>query len=78
MLLLDPKNHTRPYPDESSREVMLKLIEFFEGKGKEALKRDDREQTWYGDFLDFVKSEKGGRLPPPSGATGVSRSLHLR
>jgi acyl-CoA dehydrogenase len=58
MILLDPKNHNRPYPDDRSREVMLKAIEFFEGKGKAALKRDDREQVWYGDFLEFVRKEK--------------------
>ena len=58
MILLDPKDHRRHYPDEASREIMLKTIEFFENKGKAALKRDDREQTWYADFLEFVKEEK--------------------
>jgi acyl-CoA dehydrogenase len=58
MILLDPKNHDRPYADDRSREVMLKAIEFFEGKGKAALKRDDREQVWYGDFLEFARKEK--------------------
>lgn len=58
MILLDPRNHNRPYPDERSREVMLKTIEFFENKGKRALKDDDRERVWYDDFLDFVKQER--------------------
>ena len=58
MILLDPKNHTRAYPDERSREVMRKTIEFFENKGKEALKRDDRDRVWYADFLEFVKKER--------------------
>jgi len=58
MILLDPKRHTRFYPDEGSRDVMRKTIEFFENKGKEALKRDDREHVWYADFLEFVKKER--------------------
>ncbi len=58
MLLLNPKRHARPYPDERSREVMLKTIEFFERKGKGRLKEDYHAQVWYADFLDFVKEEK--------------------
>ena len=58
MILLDPKNHTRSYPDERSRDVMRKTIEFFENKGKQALKRDDRDRVWYADFLEFVKKER--------------------
>ena len=58
MILLDPGQHDRPYPDERSRDVMRKTIEFFESKGKKALKRDDREQVWYADFLEFAKKER--------------------
>ena len=58
MFLLNPKKHTRPYPDERSREVMLKTIEFFERKGKGRIKDDYHAQIWYADFLDFVKEEK--------------------
>jgi len=58
VILLDPKNHDRFYPDERSREVMQKTIAFFEAKGKRALKRDDRDRVWYADFLEFVKQER--------------------
>ncbi len=58
MILLDPKNHDRHYPDEVSREVMRKTIAFFEEKGKRALKRDDRDRVWYADFLEFVRKER--------------------
>ncbi|MCH2172631.1 acyl-CoA dehydrogenase [Myxococcota bacterium] len=58
MILLDPNQHDRFYPDERSREVMRKTIRFFETKGKRALKRDDRERVWYADFLEFVKEER--------------------
>ena len=58
MVLLDPRNLDRFYPDERSREVMRKTVEFFETKGKRQLKEDDRNYTWYADFLDFVKRER--------------------
>ncbi|MDP3936891.1 MAG: acyl-CoA dehydrogenase [Deltaproteobacteria bacterium] len=58
MILLNPRKHDRNYPDERSREVMLKTIEFFESKGKRKLKEDDRERVWYADFLEFVKKER--------------------
>ena len=58
MILLDPHNLSRPYSDDRSREVMQKAIEFFETKGKRALKEDDRERVWYDDFLAFVKQER--------------------
>lgn len=70
-LLLNPKNHTRYYPDDSSRDVMLKTIQFFERMGKQKLKADDRECVWYADFLNFQKSEKiFARLLTPAGYGG--------
>ena len=67
MILLNPNNLTRQYPDERSREIMQKTIEFFENKGKIKLKEDDHARTWYGDFLEFVKEEKifATLLTPP-------------
>jgi acyl-CoA dehydrogenase len=58
MILLNPKKHHRYYPDKKTRDIMLKTIDFFEGKGKGKLKKDDQERVWYADFLDFVKKEK--------------------
>ena len=58
MLLVNPKKHARPYPDERSTDIMQKTIEFFEHKGKARLKADDHAGVWYADFLDFVKREK--------------------
>jgi hypothetical protein len=34
MLLLNPKQLNRYYPDEHSREIMWKTIKLFEAKGK--------------------------------------------
>ncbi len=58
MILLDPRNLTRPYPDERSREIMRATVEFFEGRGKARLKHDDRERVWYQEFLDFQARER--------------------
>ncbi|RLC99799.1 MAG: acyl-CoA dehydrogenase [Chloroflexi bacterium] len=58
MILLNPKKHSRAYPDEKSREIMLKTIQFFEQKGKQKIKEDDHARVWYSDFLEFVKEEK--------------------
>jgi acyl-CoA dehydrogenase len=58
MLLLNPKKHNREYPDERSKDIMLKTIEFFEKKGKKKIKEDDHQKNWYSDFLEFVKNEK--------------------
>ncbi len=57
-MFLNPKKHSREYPDEKSREIMLKTIEFFENKGKEKLKDDDHNKVWYADFLEFIKDEE--------------------
>jgi acyl-CoA dehydrogenase len=57
-ILLNPKQHVRSYPDEGSRAVMRKTIEFFERKGKRRLKEDYYAHVWYADFLDFVRREK--------------------
>ncbi len=57
MILLNPAQHDRPYPDEASREIMLNTIEYFASRGKRRLKADDHSRVWYADFLEFVKRE---------------------
>jgi acyl-CoA dehydrogenase len=57
MVLLNPKKHERPYSDERSREVMLKIIEFFESKGKDRVLEDYYSREWYSDFIDFIGKE---------------------
>jgi len=58
MILLDPKNLTRPYPDERSAEIMRKTVGFFESKGKARLLQDYYERPWYADFLEFAGKER--------------------
>ena len=57
-ILLNPKKHDRYYPDEKSKEIMLKTIDFFEKKGKAKLKEDYHERVWYSDFIEFQKNNK--------------------
>ena len=58
MILFNPNNPDRFYPDEESRQIMLKTIAFFEEKGKGKVKEDDRKRVWYADFIEFQKKEK--------------------
>lgn len=71
-LLFNPNQPDRYYPDECSRQLMLKTIQFFEHKGKRKLKADDRECVWYADFLDFQRREKiFATLLTPAGYGGA-------
>jgi acyl-CoA dehydrogenase len=58
MILFNPNKHERFYPDDESREIMLKTIQFFENKGLKSLKKDDQDRVWYREFLDFIAKEK--------------------
>ena len=58
MILLNPKQHRRHYPDARSAEVMRTTIDFFESKGKTKLLADYYDRVWYADFLDFVKANR--------------------
>jgi acyl-CoA dehydrogenase len=58
MLLLNPKQHDRIYPDDRSGEIMRKTIAWFEARGLKRIKQDDFDRTWYADFLEFVKRER--------------------
>ncbi|MCX5827948.1 MAG: acyl-CoA/acyl-ACP dehydrogenase [Deltaproteobacteria bacterium] len=58
MILFNPKKHTRKYPDEKSRQIMLKTIDFFEKKGLKKLKADWRRKVWNYDFVDFLKDNQ--------------------
>ena len=72
-MLLNPKRGVRYYPDATSRELMLAVIDFFETKGLARVKHDDHERVWYRDFLDFVAEHRlfSTLLTPPEyGAEG--------
>ncbi len=74
-ILLNPKNPRLDYPDEHTRQLLLETIQFFEHKGKRKLKQDDRECTWYADFLEFQKNSQlfSNFLTPGGYGDGESR-----
>ncbi len=67
-MLLNPKSQTYNFLDPKSRELMRKTIAFFENKGKQKLKEDDRNRVWNYDFVEFLKKEQiFATLMTPSG-----------
>ncbi len=58
-VLLNPHTYEGAGLDPDSRRIMRATIEWFETRGKGALKEADHERTFYRDFLDFQAAEKG-------------------
>ncbi len=58
MILLNPKQHDRPYRDERSAEVMRDTIAFFEQKGKTRLLADYYDRGWYADFVEYAGKKR--------------------
>ena len=58
MYLLNPKKFAQSYPDEETKQLMLKTIDFFEGMGLAKTKADYESRRWYTEFLDFNKREQ--------------------
>ncbi|WP_431957042.1 acyl-CoA dehydrogenase family protein [Nocardia lijiangensis] len=56
--LFNPKTCEFSEFDAETRRLLRATVEWFEARGKAALKRDDRERIWYSEFLDFVKRER--------------------
>ena len=66
--LINPKKYDQVWPDEKTRDIMVKTIEFFEKKGLKSIKEDDRASRWYDDFVRFLKeNEVLATLLTPSG-----------
>src|SRR5207245_989998 len=63
------------HADVRFNEIVRRTVDFFESRGKRKLKEDDRERTWYADFLEFQKREKvfATLLTPPEYGDGASR-----
>lgn len=56
-VLFNPRTYDGAGLDPESRRIMLATIDFFESRGKVALKENDHERRWYADFLEFVARE---------------------
>jgi len=58
MLLFNPLKHERSYADPKTREMMQKVIDFFENKGLKKIKSDWHGKVWNHDFVDFMKENQ--------------------
>src|ERR1700710_828684 len=57
-LLFDPNTYDPSHFDPETRRQLRAVIDWFEGRGKVKLLRDDLDAAWVSDFLDFIKQEK--------------------
>jgi acyl-CoA dehydrogenase len=72
MLLFNPLQHDRPYADTKTRELMQKVINFFEDMGLEKIKSDFHTKVWNHDFVDFMKNNQVlATLMTPAGYGGA-------
>jgi acyl-CoA dehydrogenase len=58
MLLFNPLKHERHYADPKTREMMQKVIDFFENMGLEKIKSDWHSKVWNHEFVDFLKDNQ--------------------
>ncbi len=56
--LFNPRTYDAAEFDPETRRILLATIEWFEARGKVALKEHDHARTWYADFLDFIARER--------------------
>jgi alkylation response protein AidB-like acyl-CoA dehydrogenase len=56
-VLFNPRTYDPADLDDESRRLLRATIDWFESRGKERLKADDRERVWYSDYLEFLASE---------------------
>ncbi|MBS3902465.1 MAG: acyl-CoA dehydrogenase [Dethiobacter sp.] len=75
MILLNPNRLQNSCGDEATREIVRKVVAFFEDKGKRQLKQDDRERVWYDDLIQFFKENEllYTLLTPPQYGEGQCR-----
>jgi acyl-CoA dehydrogenase len=58
MNLLNPQAIRGQHSDPRTKEMMSRIIAWFENKGLKNIKKDWHEKTWNHDFVDFMKSEQ--------------------
>lgn len=57
-VLFNPNTYDPVQFDPETRRQLRALIDWFEGRGKTKLLRDDLGAVWVSDFLDFIKQER--------------------
>lgn len=67
-MLFNPKEHNFKYRDETTQQLMQKVINFFEDKGLHSLKKDWHDKVWNHEFAEFMKENNVlATLMTPSG-----------
>jgi acyl-CoA dehydrogenase len=56
--LFNPRTFDGAEFDPETRRILRATIDWFEDRGKAALKEADHARTWYADFLDFIARER--------------------
>lgn len=57
-MLLNPSKAVFSGFDSETQTIFARTIQFFESKGKAAMKREDHGAVWYEDFIDFLAREQ--------------------
>src|SRR3954470_14909173 len=56
--LFNPRTFDASQFDEETRRLLLAVVDWFEGRGKQRLLAEDLGRVWYADFLEFAAKEK--------------------
>jgi alkylation response protein AidB-like acyl-CoA dehydrogenase len=56
--VFNPHNPDFAEFDAATRRIFEATIDYFEGRGKAVLLREDRDRVWYSEFLDFNKQQR--------------------
>jgi acyl-CoA dehydrogenase len=56
--LLNPTAHDFAEFDPATQRLLRSTVEWFEAKGTAQIAEEVRRDEWYGDFIDFLKSER--------------------
>lgn len=54
-LLLNPKKYNVHHADQKTHDAMLKTMEFFEHKGLQSIREDDKQFRWQEDWIKYQK-----------------------
>ncbi len=75
MELINPKAYKWKFADKETNEIIQKIINWFEERGKTKLLNDDFERVWYADFLTFIKENQifAKLLTPTKYGDGTTR-----
>ena len=54
-LLFNPRSYDPSHLDAETQRLLQATIDWFEGRGKRRIIKEDLERRWYAEFLEFVR-----------------------